>query len=311
MLRRYQPLMISIMLVLLASLPILGEPYYLKFVTRILIFGLAALALDLVVGYAGLVSLGHAAFFGVGAYVVGILAANGVTSAWLVWPAAMAGAGAAAAVIGMLSLRTTGIYFIFITLAFAQMLFYAAQSLRQYGGDDGFALAAPTKLGFGLTTANTVALYASVLVVVIVALWVCLRLTASQFGKVILAARDNKRRALAIGFNVYPYQVVLFSISGALTGLAGALDAALAEYIAPSSMSWIVSGDLLMMVILGSAGTLIGPILGAAIFVSFEQIMASYTTHWMLLLGPLLVARVLFLQDGILGLIGARVSRAA
>jgi len=282
-----------------AALLIVGDAYYLKFATRILIYGIAAVALDLVVGFGGLISFGHAAFFGIGAYVAGILAQAGIQSAILVWPAAMVVAGVIAALIGALSLRTSGIYFIFATLAFAQMLFYVAQSLRTYGGDDGFALAEPTRFLFDVTSENPSAMFIVTLALCAAFLLFCVRLVASPFGQVVQGARDNRRRIAAVGFNAYPYQVVLFAISGAGAGLAGALNAALTSYISPSSMSWVASGDLLMMVILGSAGTLVGPLFGAAIFIFFEQVLSDLTPHWMLFLGPLLVARVILLREGI------------
>jgi branched-chain amino acid transport system permease protein len=284
-------------------LPLIGEPYYVKFATRVLVFGLAAAALDLAVGFGGLISFGHAAFFGISAYAAGILALYGVQEAFVVWPLAMIVAGVVAAFVGAMSLRTSGIYFIFITLAFAQMIFHLAQSLRQFGGDDGFALASPTRIAFDFTSADPTAFFYAVLALMAGTLFLGFRLVSSRFGQVVQAARDSKRRAGAIGLNVYPYQVALFAISGAFTGLAGALNAALAGYVAPSAMSWIASGDLLVMVILGSAGTLVGPVIGAAIFIAFEQVLSELTPHWMIVLGPILVARVLFFRAGFLGLL--------
>lgn len=294
------------LIVALAALPLVGEPYYVKLATRALAYGIAALALDLVVGYGGLISFGHAAFLGIGAYTTGMLALLGIDNALLVWPAAIVAAAVFAGAIGALSLRTSGIYFIFVTLAFAQMVYYIAQSARQYGGDDGFALAASSRLPFGVTMGEANTLYYTVLALLAMSLILARLVVASRFGRVIRGARDNARRAKSIGINVYPYQVVLFAISGGLTGLAGALLANVSSYIAPAQMSWVQSGDLLMMVILGSAGTLLGPVLGAAIFIFFEQILSDLTSHWMLILGPLLIARVLFLHDGIFGLLGGR-----
>ncbi len=292
-----------------AALPLLDEPYYVKSATRALIFGIAALALDLVGGYGGLISFGHAAFLGIGAYITGILAQNGIDNALVAWPIAMMVAAVFAAIVGVLSLRTSGIYFIFATLGFAQMIYYVAKSSRQYGGDDGFALASSSRLPFGLNMEDTNTLFYTVLVLLGIILFIAHRIVSSRFGRVIRGARDNARRARSIGINIYPYQVVLFSISGALTGLAGALLANVSSYIEPSQMSWIQSGELLMMVILGSAGTLLGPVLGAAIFIFFEQILSALTSHWMLILGPLLIARVLFLHDGFYGLlVGHRAS---
>lgn len=303
---RIKSIVLLALVAALLALPLLGEVYYVKFATRALAYGIAALALDLVVGYGGLISFGHAAFFGIGAYTTGVLAAQGIDNALIVWPAAIFVAAVFAGVVGALSLRTSGIYFIFVTLAFAQMIYYVAQSARTYGGDDGFPLAASSHLPFGLSMGDANTLYYTVLVLLGLVLVLGRLIVASRFGRVIQGARDNARRAKSIGVNVYPYQVVLFAISGGITGLAGALLANVSSYIAPGQMNWVHSGDLLMMVILGSAGTLLGPVLGAGIFVFFEQILSDLTPHWMLILGPILVARVLFLDDGIFGLLVGR-----
>lgn len=290
----------------ICALPLIGEPYYVKLVTRILVYGMAAIALNLVVGLGGMISFGHAAFFGIGAYVAGILATHDVQQAIVVWPIAMLVAGAGAAIVAALSLRTSGIFFIFVTLAFAQMIYYVARSLRAYGGDDGFAMPGPTDLGFGLTSSNPTALFFVASLLSAIVLLFNVRLVASRFGQVVQAARDNRRRAAAIGLSIYPYQVSLFAISGAIAGLAGALDAVLTAYVTPMTMNWVASGDLLMMVILGSTGTVIGPLLGAAVFIFFEQALSDLTPHWMLLLGPILVGRVLYLNDGFVSSIVAR-----
>lgn len=293
------------LLVALLALPLLGEPYYVKVATRMAIFGIVAMSLDLLVGYTGLVSFGHAAFLGLGAYTVGVLAAHGVHSAWVAWPLAMAAAALAALVIGAISLRSSGLYFIFITLAFCQMLFYGAQSLRRYGGDDGFALARPSSFSPGLDCGDPVLLFYVATGLLLVVLYGAHRLVRSRFGQVAQAARDNEPRLAAVGISPYPYKLAMFVIAGAIAGLGGALIANLTQFVSPSLLSWVVSGDLLMMVILGSAGTLVGPILGAALFIGFEQVLSDLTEHWMLILGPLLVARVLFLKQGIYGLPGA------
>jgi branched-chain amino acid transport system permease protein len=290
-------------------IPLLGQPYYVKIVTRMVIFGLAALSLDLLVGYGGLISFGHAAFFGLGAYVVGILSTHGVTQAWWAWPAAMLASGMLAALIGAVSMRASGLYFIFVTLAFSQMLFYLMSGLKQYGGDDGFSLAQPTMLFPGTDTSNPVALFYVAIGLLLLVLFITHRMMRSRFGQVIRAASNNDIKLSSIGLSSLPYKVVLFAVSGAICGLAGALMASLSEFVAPSLLSWLVSGELLMMVILGSVGTLVGPILGAALFVFCEQMLSDLTDHWMLILGPLLVARVLFMSDGIYGLLG-RLGRA-
>lgn len=290
------------LLLLLLMLPAMGEPYYVKLATRVVIFGLAALSLDLLVGYMGLISFGHAAFMGIGAYTVGILASNGVDVAWIAWPLAMLAGAALALCVGAISLRCNGLYFIFITLAFSQMVYYGAQSLRQYGGDDGFSIDAFSVFVPGVDASNHTVLFYVCTFLLLLVLYVCKRLVASPFGQVAIAARDNESRLQAVGVQPYPYKLVMFVVSGAIAGLSGALMANLTGFVSPGYASWLVSGELLIMVILGSFGTLIGPVLGAALFVLFEYVLSDWTEHWMLIFGPLLVLRVLLLKDGIYGL---------
>lgn len=290
------------LLALLLLLPFLGEPYYVKLATRMVVFGLAALSLDLLVGYMGLISFGHAAFMGVGAYTVGILASNGVDVAWVAWPLAMLAGAVLALCIGAVSLRCNGLYFIFITLAFSQMVFYGAQSLRQYGGDDGFSLEAPSVFFPGVDASDHTVLFYVATFLLLAVLYLCKRLVASPFGRVAVGVRDNEPRLEAVGVQPYPYKLAMFVVSGAIAALAGALMANLTGFVSPGYVSWLVSGELLIMVILGSFGTLVGPILGAALFVLFEYVLSDWTEHWMLVFGPLLVLRVLLLKDGIYGL---------
>ncbi len=289
---------LAVMAILLAAallVPLLGQPYYTKLVVRMVVFALAALSLDLIVGYAGLVSFGHAAFLGLGTYVAGVLPMLGIQSAFAIFPVAALVAGAVGLVSGAVSLRASGLYFIFITLAFAQMVFYVAQGMRPLSGDDGFRLPAPTLLGELPMTNPNVLLY-TMLAILVVATWLCHRLMQSRFGQVIQAARDNEMKLAAIGLPAYPYRLALYTFSCALAGIAGVGLANLSEFIAPSSMSWVVSGEILFMVILGAVGTLFGAIIGAVVFVGLEQILSGYTEHWLFPLGVILVLRVLLLK---------------
>ena len=290
-------------LLLLAALavPLLEQPYYTKLVARMAIFALAALSLDLIVGYAGLVSFGHAAFFGLGCYAAGVLPMAGMQNALVVFPAAALLAGLVGLVTGAVSLRASGLYFIFITLAFAQMVFYIAQGMRVLSGDDGFRLPAPTLLGDLPLTNPNVLLY-SMIVLLAAATYACHRLVDSRFGQVVQAARDNEMKLAAVGLPAYPYRLALYTIACALAGVAGAAYANLTEFVAPTTMSWVMSGELLFMVILGAAGTLLGAVIGAVVFVGLEQILSGYTEHWLFPLGVILVLRVLFLRDGLYGL---------
>lgn len=284
----------------------LGQTYYITLLTRALVLALAALALDLVVGVAGLVSLGHAAFLGVGAYTVGILAEHGYTSGLLQWSAALGVAAAFAVVIGALSLRTRGVQFIMITLAFAQMLYFAANSLSRYGGDDGLTIWSRSEFGGFLSLNDRTTLAWVSLVLLALAYFGVRQLSASHFGRVLRGARDNQRRVEAMGFAVARYRFVAFTLSGALTGLAGVLLANLTDFVAPAYMSWQRSGEVLAMVVLGGLGSLHGPILGALLFVIVEEALSSITTHWALVFGPLLVLVVLAGRGGIVGILAGR-----
>ena len=298
-----------VLLLAMLAIPLIGQVYYTKLATRMVIYALAALSLDLVVGYAGLICLAHAAYFGIGAYAAGILGAQGVHQALLVWPLSALAAALAALLIGSVSLRARGINFIFITLAFAQMAFYAVQSIPAFGGSDGFALAQPNSILAGWDAGDAGVLFYVAMALLLLTLFGLQRLVRSRFGQVIQAGRDNERRLASTGIASYPYQLTAMTISGGLAGLAGALLVNLTGFVSPSLMNWVVSGELLMMVIIGSAATLVGPILGAALFVLFEQVLSDLTAHWMLILGPILIVRVLFLKDGIHGLL-PKASRA-
>ncbi|MCJ7830095.1 MAG: branched-chain amino acid ABC transporter permease [Desulfobacterales bacterium] len=309
---------------LLLILPLLadvtGEPYLVSLCSRVLIYALAAVSLDLILGFGGMVSLGHAAFFGVGAYVVAIFAfhsldgtpilswpiqINGHASGLVVWPAAVFLSAVFAAVIGALSLRTSGMHFIMITLAFAQMLYYFFVSLEAYGGDDGLSLLARNTLP-GIDLGRDTHFYYLCLALLLAFLFFSYRLVHSRFGMTIRGCRENDRRMQALGFPTYRYRLVCFIIAGAGAGLAGALIANQTEYVSPGLMHWTRSGEILVMVLLGGMGTLFGPVLGAATLLLLEEILSIYTEHWMVYLGPFLILVVLFARRGIYGLIIGR-----
>jgi branched-chain amino acid transport system permease protein len=277
--------------------PYLGT-YYTRFATQIAIYGMAALSVDLLLGYTGLITFGQAALFGVGAYAAGMLTVCGITNAFVAWPLAILISMLFALAIGSLSLRTRGFQFIMVTLAFAQMVYYFAQSLRNWGGDDGFTVPQRDHLGF-VSLADHTTFYYVVLVLLVLVAYLAHRIVNSEFGMVIRGIRDNERRVAAVGFPPYPYKLVVFVIAGGIAGLAGALMANHAKFVSPATLSWQLSGELLAMVILGSANSLIGPILGAAFFLAFRDVLSDFTEHWMLFFGPLLVARVLLVKDGI------------
>jgi branched-chain amino acid transport system permease protein len=276
------------------------------------------------VGYAGQKSLGHAAFFGIGAYVVAILNWHaqqetallgfipGTRNILITWPAAILVSAAVALVVGAISLRTSGIYFIMITLAFAQMIYFFFVSLESYGGDDGlrftgdigFIDAATNALadaGYDAGTAFDTLFYYLTFAVFLVALYGTFRLVNSRFGMVIQGCRENERRMRAIGFPTFRYKLVCFAIAGGIAGLAGALFAAHESYISPSIMHWTRSGDLIIMIVLGGIGTLIGPVAGTTLFLLLEKFLPDYTQHWPIVFGPILILVVLFAKRGIYG----------
>ena len=289
----------------------MDQQFYISFGARVLIYAMAAASLNLVLGYGGMVSFGHAAFFGAGGYVVGILAAEGVRSAWIAWPAAVAVAALGALVIGALSLRTRGVYFIMITLAFAQMMYYIFVSLKDYGGDDGLSLPGRST-GFGIDLRGDLAWYYLVLALLAGVLYLLQRLVRSRFGRVIVAIRENETRAAAIGYPVYRYKLLCLVVSGGIAGLAGALIANQSVYVSPSLLHWIQSGTLMIMVILGGVGRFWGGPLGAVLLLTLEetlsgsQMLGAYSLHWQLPVGLILLAVVLFAPQGIAGLLSRR-----
>ena len=292
--------------------------FYVSFASRVLIYALAATSLNLVLGYGGMVSFGHAAFVGAGAYTASILMAEGVASAWIGWPAAVAAAAALAWAIGAISLRTRGVYFIMITLAFAQMMYYLVNSMKAYGGDEGLSLPRRADIGFGLDLGNEVVFYYVVLVLLAAILFLLHRLVDARFGRVIVAIRENEARAEAIGLPVFRYQLACFVIAGAVGGLAGALLASHGKYVNPGVLHWIQSGTLMIMVILGGVGRLWGGVIGAAVLLGLEHLIADYPLAWLerlvpnyqqhgnLGVGVVLLAIVLFAPQGIAGLLSRR-----
>jgi len=295
-------LAVLILLVLPVAATLANQPFWVTVATRILIFALAVAALDLIVGYGGMVSLGHAAYFAIGAYTVAVAANNGLHSALGNWGLAVLITALFALGIGAVSVRTSGIFFIMITLAFAQMVYYLVLGIRPLGGDDGLPFASRDTLP-GIDLANPVVFYLVVLVLLAAFALFSQRAIYARFGTVLRAAKQNERRVTALGFDVYRYRLVAFTISGAVTGLAGALFGEFQRIAGPDSANWVQSGDLLVMLILGGAGTLLGPLFGAAAFLLLQTVLIGLTDHWMLILGPILIAVVLFGKRGLAGLI--------
>ncbi len=296
---------------LLAAAPVLAaysgaQGYVLSLVSRVMIFAIAAMALDLVLGFGALVSFGHAAFVGIGAYAVGILSASGIEELSVQVPVALVASAAFALVTGAISLRTKGVYFIMITLAFGQMIFFLATSLAAYGGDDGMTLPSRSLLAGSRILRNDVAFHALVLACLVGAYGLCEAIVASRFGRVLRGAKENPVRMQAIGFEPFRFQLAAYVISGTIAGLAGCLLANQAEFVSPAYMTWQRSGELIFMVVLGGLGSLNGAIVGAAAFILLEEQLSELTEHWKMIFGPLLILVVLFARGGIVGLLRER-----
>lgn len=295
-----------VLLVALAAFPLVaplfGMEFYIGFVRRVLIMALAAASLNFILGFGGMVALGHAGFIGVGAYTVVAFADAGVMSAWVLWPMAALVAGLVAALIGTVALRTRGVYFIMTTLAFAQMLYFIAVSLRKYGGDDGYTLPARPELGLGIDLGNESTFYWVVLVLVALALGWMHRATRSRFGHALMGIRDNETRMRALGYPVFRIQLVAFAIAGAVAGLAGALLAGGNGFISPGAMHWTQSATLVVMVVIGGLGRSWGGPVGAAVWLLLEEVLKQYSEYWHLPLGLLLIAVALWAPKGLAAL---------
>jgi branched-chain amino acid transport system permease protein len=307
----------ALILLVLAVLPLLTQAfdqrYLLSIGTRIVIWSIAAVSLNMILGYGGLVSFGHAMFFGIGGYAVGILSAEGISSGWIQWPVAVLAATAWAALIGALSLRTRGLYFIMITLAFAQLVYYVGSGLEAYGGDDGLNISRSRFPGL-IDLRDKASFYWLCFALLCASLWFCGRYANSHFGLVLRGAKSNELRMTALGFPVFRYRLAAFTISGALGGLSGILLANEGAYISPAMMSWMKSGDLIVIVVLGGMGTLFGPLYGTIAFFVLEEALPpilnlahkGWGEYWMIVFGPLLVLIALYARGGIDSLLGRR-----
>ena len=318
---------VVVLLLFLAVLPVYaattGNAFLVTLFTRIVILGMAATSLNLILGYGGMVSFGHAVYLGIGGYAVGILASEGVASGFVQWPLALVISALFALVVGALSLRTRGVYFIMITLAFAQLVYYFGVGLDRYGADDGLSIRQRSQFGDLINLSNRTQFYYLCFVLLLVTIYLIWRLVNSRFGMVIQGARSNDRRMRAIGFPTFRYRLTAFVIAGAMCGLAGALLANHTGFISPATMHWTRSGDLIVMVVLGGMGSSFGPLIGAVVLLALEEAlpilikaMASplfgdaavrIAEYWQIVLGPLFLLVVLFARGGIDGMLaGAR-----
>ena len=303
-LRQSGKLMMAIFFLILAIIPNLAvsfdESFLITFLARVLIYAIAATALNIALGFGGLVSLGHALFIGIGMYSVALPAHLGITDGLVQLLICIISCVLIGGITGAVSLRTTGISFIMITLAFAQMGYFVFVSLKQFGGDDGLVITSASNFfGYKLSTATSV-YYCSLILLFILTIWMS-RLRQSPFGMTLRAGQQNPRRTSSIGFELRSYQLIAYILSAIFCGLAGMLLANLSAYASPSSMSWVVSGDLIVMVVLGGLGTVFGPIAGAFLFLGAEELLKSITDSWMAIFGLMIVAIAMLGKSGIVG----------
>ncbi len=296
------------------------EPFIITLTTKAAILALAGIGLNIALGLGGLVSLGHAAFFGIGGYAMGILASHaqsydpiletpflieGTKSMIVIWLVAMITSGLAALAIGALSLRTSGVYFIMITLAFGQMFFFFSISWPAYGGEDGLSIYVRNNFP-GLNTLDPIQFYIIVFVIMALSLFMTARLAKSPFGLALNAARQSATRVETIGLSPYRVRLLAFTLSGMITGLAGALFADLNRFVSPTMFSWQTSGEIIVFIILGGTARLFGPVVGAALFILLEHILGGLSDFWHIYLGLLLLLIVLFARGGIIGILAGR-----
>lgn len=301
------PMLIFACFALMPSATLFGpQSYVLAIVTRIMILALGAMSLDLLIGYGAMISFGHAAFVGLGAYSTAILASHGITDGFSQLAAVIVTAIIFALFTGAISLRTKGVYFIMITLAFGQMLFFLTTSLAAYGGDDGLTLAARSTF-FGMAILkNDLAMYYIAFGILLGAYVLLRAVVASRFGRVLRGIRENPVRMEAIGFPPYRYQLTAYVIAGVIAGVSGFLLANQAEFVSPAYTTWQRSGELIFVLVLGGLGSLHGAILGAAAFTLLADILSHYTENWAMIFGPILILVVLFARGGINGLFGGK-----
>ena len=315
-LRDARTLAAAVVLVAFALLPVLAglidRPFYVDIAVRLMIWSLAAVSLNLILGYGGMVSFGHAVYLGIGGYTVGVLGDAGIVNGFIVWPLALVLSAAVGLVFGAISLRTKGLYFIMITLALSQMIFFLSISAERYGSDDGLLIDQRNDFVIGslaLSIRDPIVFYYVVFALLLAAITIVHRIVNSRFGMVIQGGRTNDDRLQAIGVPSYRYRLTAFVIAGVICGLAGVLTANFERFISPDLMDWPRSGELIFMVVLGGMGTLFGPALGAVAFLLLSEILSGFTEHWHLIFGPFLIAVVLFARGGINGLLTPRPAR--
>ncbi len=304
----------ALLLLLFAVMPFLGpaigESFYVDVFVRVMIWSIAAISLNFILGYGGMVSFGHAAYLGIGGYTVGIFSYYEVYNGFIQWPLALLFSAAVALFFGFISLRTKGVYFIMITLALAQMVYFLGVSAEEYGSDDGLNIDARSEFFPGLLDLEDEKVFYYVVFASLLAiLYLTWRIVNSRFGMVIRGSKSNEERLQAIGFATYRYRLTAFVIAGVICGFAGILMANFERFISPDMMHWTRSGELIFMVVLGGMGSLLGPVLGTLVFLLLSDVLSNLTEHWHIIFGPFLILVVLFARKGIDGLLEGRGKR--
>jgi len=280
---------------------VFDQPFLLDLALRTMILATAAVSLNLILGYGGMINFGHAAYIGIGAYAVGIPAFYGEYSGYVQLPLAIGAGALFAPITGFVCLRTKGVYFIMITLAFAQMAYFAFVSIEKYGGDDGLVINLRSKFSGVVDMESTLEFYYVVLAFLVGALYLVSRIVNARFGMVVQGAKENEEHMQSLGFDTFRYRLACYVISGAMASAAGWLMGNYNYYFSPEMMSWTHSGELIFMVVLGGAGSLFGPVLGAIVLIILEEVLSGATVYWPLILGAILIAVVLFARGGLEG----------
>ncbi len=298
----------TVFLVAVALLPVAlaDQPFYIGLISRAMILSMAAISLNLLLGYGNMISFGHAVYIGIGAYTVGIFAYYEIYDGFIQWPVGLALSALVALVFGAISLRTRGVYFIMITLALTQMLYFLGVSVDEYGADDGLVIDVRSEFAGLIDMEEGITLYYVIFVFLLLTIFAVHRLVNSRFGVVIRGAKSNEARLQALGFPVTRYKLTCFVIAGVICGMAGLLLGNFTNFVNPDMMHWTRSGELIFMVVLGGLGSLFGPVLGAFVFLMLEEVLSDLTIHWQVIFGPFLVLVVLFLRGGIDSLFGKR-----
>ncbi len=298
----YNAIIIILCLIMPWLAPAIGQDFFTEVFIRTMIFAIAAISLNLIMGFGGMISFGHAVYIGIGGYTVGIFSFHGIDNGWIQWPTALLLCGLFSLIFGAISLRTRGVYFIMITLAFAQMMYFLSLSVEKYGSDDGLNIDNQSQFGISFfDLSDTLTIYYTSFVCMMLCVYVTYKFVNSRFGMVIRGSMSNDERMRSIGYPTYGYKLTAFVIAGMMAGLSGILSANFEAFMSPDNLFWTASGDLIFMVVLGGMGTIFGPVGGTILFLVISEVLSNITESWHLIFGPLLIIVVLYMRGGMEG----------